>query len=329
MNEIIARSVFKRFFSFACAALLLALPLQAMPQTWPGKPLRIIVPVPPGADNDLIARLVGGKLSAALGQPVLVENLAGAGGVIAARQVARAAPDGYTLLFTSTSHVTALFLKKDLGYDPVRDFTPISAAAQIIGCIAVNPSVPANNIKELIDYSMRNPGKVAYGSPGVGTTFHLIGQLFNQATGASLVHVPYRGMAPAIADLAGGQIPVAFSSVSAIPKGQTDKVRVVAVLEPTRYAGLPDVPSVSETVASFKKPVSWFGLLGPANLPAPIVARLSAETTKALRAPDVKAKLDAVALVPLSGSPEELSDLLRSGIEDYGRIVKLVGIRPE
>jgi tripartite-type tricarboxylate transporter receptor subunit TctC len=307
----------------------IAVPCTVLSQEWPTKPIRVVVPVPPGASNDLIARLVATRLADALAQPVVVENRAGAGGTIGTALVARAVPDGYTLLLTSTSHVTSLFLTKDLPYHPVKDFTPIIAAAEVMGCIVLHPSVPVNSVKELIDYSIRNPGKVAYGSPGVGTTLHLIGELFNMVTGAKLVHVPYKGTAPAMADLLGGQIPAVITSVSAIPAAQAGKVKVLAILEPKRYPGMPGVPSINETLPGFQKPVSWFGILGPARIPQPLVSRLNAEVAKALHSPDVRSKLEASALGILASSPEEFSEMLRSGVDSYGKIVKAVGIRPE
>ncbi len=314
----------------ACGVVgIMIAPSFSVAQSWPGKPVRLIVPVPPGGANDLVARLVAAKLAEAFGQPVVVENQGGAGTIIGTAAVARSAPDGHTLLLTSTSHVTTFFLSKSLPYDPIKDFTPITAVAEIIGCIVVNSSAPFNNVKEMVDFSIRNPGKVAFGSPGIGTTFHLIGELFNQITGANLVHVPYKGTAPAMADLIGGQIPVVFTSVSTIPKGQSGKVRVLAILESRRYPGLQNVPTVGETIVGFQKPVSWFGLMGPAKLPQSVVGRLHAETVKALKFADVHAKLDAASLGVLASSPEEFSDMIRAGMNAYGKIVKAVGIKPE
>lgn len=290
----------------------------------------MMVPVPPGGANDLLARIVSAKLAEALGQPVVVENQGGAAGTIAAAQVARAAPDGHTILLTSVSHVTNALLKKDLPYDPLSDFTPITAAAQILTCLAVNSSVPANNIKDLIEFSVRNPSKLAYGSPGAGTNLHLLGELFKQTTGAQLLHVAYKGTAPALADMMGGQIQAVVTSISALPRGpQASNFKVLAVLEARRNPRMPDVPSVNETVPNFNAPVSWFGILGPARLPAQVVARLNAEAAKALQAPDAQGKLEAASLGVISTTPAEFAAMMKDSYEGFGKVVKILGIKPE
>jgi tripartite-type tricarboxylate transporter receptor subunit TctC len=307
-----------------------SIPLAAWGQAWPTKPIRMVVPVPPGGANDLLARILGAKLSDALGQPVIIENQGGAGGTIAAAQVSRAPADGYTILLTSVSHVTNVFVKKDLPYDPINDFTPITAAAQILTCLAVNNSVPANNIKELIDYSIRNPTKLAYGSPGAGTNLHLLGELFKMTTGAQLLHISYRGTGPALADMMGGQIQAVITSISALPRGpQANNVKVLAVLESKRNPRMPDVPALHEVVPAFNAPVSWFGLLGPAKLPQPIAARLSAETAKALQSPDAQAKLEAASLGVIASSPADFAAMMKDSHEGFGKVVKVLGLKPE
>lgn len=323
-------NTFRKLTFIALAATMASIPASAWSQAWPNKPIRMVVPVPPGGANDLLARIIGAKLADALGQPVVIENQGGAAGTIAAAQVARAAPDGYTILLTSVSHVTNALLKKNLPYDPIGDFTPITATAQILTCLAVNSSVPVSNIKELIDYSVRNPSKLAYGSPGAGTNLHLLGELFKQTTGANLLHVAYKGTGPALSDMMGGQIQAVVTSISAIPRGpQGSNVKVLAVLEPQRNPGMPDVPSVKEMVPSFNAPVSWFGLLGPAKLPQPIVARLHAETANALQSPDAQSRLTAASLGVIATTPSEFGAMMKESYEGFGRIVKTAGIQPE
>jgi tripartite-type tricarboxylate transporter receptor subunit TctC len=303
----------------------------AAAQGWPtAKPITIVVPVPPGPAVDLVARLVAEKLREALGQTVVVENRGGAGGTLASNMVARAAPDGYTILAGTGTHASSLHLVKNLPYDPVKDFTPIMAAAEPVTGLVVNAALPVNSVPDLIAYAKANPGKLSHGSPGVGTVFHLMGELFNQTAGVNIVHVPYRGVALAMQDVIAGHIPMAFISVASAAGGLQDgKAKMLAVLEPARYAKLPAVPSMSEIVPGFRKPATWFGFFGPANLPPQIVARLNAEMHKAITAPDVRARLEAADLTVIGGPPEKLAILLKDGIERFGAIVKAAGMTPQ
>jgi len=315
-----------------CGLCLLAAVHPAAAQDWPtAKPITMVVPFPPGPALDLVARLVGGKLTESLGQTVLVDNRSGANGTIGSNAVARAAPDGYTLLAaTAGTHVTAVHMMKNLPYDPVKDFTPIMAAVEPATCLVVSSSLPVNSVPELIAYAKANPGKLSYGSSGVGSVFHMMGELFNQTAGVSIAHVPYRGVAPAMQDVIGGHIPMVFISVSNAMAGvKQGSVKILAVLEPTRYARLPQVPSMSEVIPTFRKPSSWFGFFGPAKLPPQIVARLSAEMRKGINAPDVRAKLEAADFAVIGDTPEEFAALLKDGIERYGAIIKAAGIQPQ
>ena len=312
------------------AFFLFAAPASAQP--WPtAKPITIVVPFPPGPALDLVARLVGAKLSESLGQTVLVDNRSGANGTIGSNMVARAAPDGYTLLAgTVGTHVTAVHLMKSLPYDPVKDFTPLMASIEPATCLAVSSSLPVNSVPELIDYAKANPGKLSYGTSGVGSVFHMMGELFNQTAGVNIAHVPYRGVAASMQDVIGGHIPMVFIAVSNAMAGvKQGSVKILAVLEEKRYARLPQVPSMSEFLPSFKKPSSWFGFFGPPKLPPEIVARLSAEMRKAINAPDVKAKLEAADFAVIGDTPEEFAALLKDGIERYGAIIKAAGIPPQ
>jgi tripartite-type tricarboxylate transporter receptor subunit TctC len=304
---------------------------QALAQQWPSRPVKIVVPFPPGNGTDILARLMAPKMTQALGQPVIVENRGGANGMIGAEAVARAAPDGTTILFTSPStHVTSLFLSKNLPYDPIRDFTPITAAVEPVTVMIVNPSVPAGSVKDLIAYAKAHPGKLDYSSPGIGAVFHMSGELFKLGAGVDIVHVPYKGASPALAGVIAGEVSIGFNSLaSVLPHMRSGKVKVFAVLEANRYPGLPQVPSIGEFVPGFEKPASWFGLFGPAALPAPVLARLHEEIVKSLKERDVSSKIDELAMSVIANTPEQFSAMIRTGIEQYGRLIKAAGIQPE
>jgi len=306
----------------------LATPAAAQPV---GKPITIVVPFPPGPALDLVARLTGAKLAEALGQPVVVENRTGANGTLGANAVARAAPDGHTLLFTTAStHVTAVHLMKSLPYDPVKDFTPIAAAVEPVTCLVVNGALPVNSIGELVVYARARPGALSYGSSGVGSVFHLMGELFNQTARVRINHVPYRGVAPALQDVIAGHIPMAFLSISnVLALGDSGSVKILAVLEPMRFARWANIPSMSEAIPAFRKPSSWFGVLGPAGLPPPMAARFNGEIVTALGAADMKAKLDENGMAVIGGTPEDFHNLIVDGIARYGAIIKTAGIKPE
>src|SRR6478735_1401548 len=296
----------------AVAAISLAVGIAAagspaFAQTWPAaKPITMVVPVPPGPTIDMLARLVAGKLSESLGQTVIVDNRSGANGMIGSGIVAHAAPDGYTLLAaTPASHVTAVHLMKNLAVDPVKDFTPIMAAVEPVTALVVNTELPVNSVQELIAYAKANPGKLAYGSSGIGSVFHLTGELFNRTAGVNIVHVPYRGVSQPMQDVAAGQIQLLHISLSSARGAlASGKAKVLAILEPQRYAKMPDVPSLTEILPAFRKPSTWFGFFGPAKMPPDIVARLNAEMRKAITALDVRAKLEAGDMTIIAGTPE-------------------------
>jgi tripartite-type tricarboxylate transporter receptor subunit TctC len=302
----------------------------AQAQGWPTRPVTVVVPFPPGP-LDVVVRLVGPKLSEALGQPVVIDNRAGANGTIGSLAVARAAPDGHTILSATVgTHVTSVHLTKNLPYDPIKDFTPIVATVEPVTCLVVNSGLGVNSVAELIELAKRRPGELSYGTSGVGSVFHLMGELFNQTAGVKITQVPYRGVGPAMQDVIGGHIPMVFTSVStALPNLSGGKIKVLAVLEPTRYAPMPDTPSMSELLPAFRKPSSWFGYLGPPGMPTEIVGRLNREIVKALNAPDVRPKLEELGYTVIGGSPEQFAALIADGIERYGAIIKAAGIQPE
>jgi len=260
---------------------------------------------------------------------VVIDNRAGAGGVIGVDLAARSAPDGYTLAFVPASFTMQPALRS-LPYDPIKSFAPISRVGKGDYVLVVTPAVPARTVKELIAYAKANPGKLFFGTAGVGSVFHLMGELFQQTTGVKMVHLPYKGLGQAAQDLIGGHVPMLFSSINTVqPFLQTHPVKMLAILEPQRFPGLPDVPSITETVPAFKKPSSWFGFFGPAGMPPEIVTRLNRVIVTALKAPDLRPVLENQGLAIIGDSPQEFAALLKSNIEEYGRIIKTAGIEPE
>ena len=301
-------------------------------QPWPtAKPITMIVPVPPGPSIDMIARLVSAKLSKALGQTVVVDNRSGANGTIGSNIVAHALPDGYTLLAaTPASHATAVHLMKNLPFDPVKDFTPIMAAVEPVTALVVNAKLPVNSVQELIAYAKANPGKLSYGSSGIGSVFHLTGELFNRTAGVNIVHVPYRGVSQPMQDVAAGNIQMMHISLSSARGAlASGKAKVLAILEPHRYAKLPNIPSMSEILPGFRKPATWFGFFGPAHLPPDLHARQRTEMRKAITEPETRAKLEAQDLTVIADTPEEFAALQKEGIEQFGAIIKAAGIKPQ
>jgi len=310
-------------------AILAFAPLQLYSQAYPAKAVRLVVPNPPGGSSDLLARLVAQKVGETLGQPMVVENRAGADSIIGAELVARSAPDGYTLLVGNASaNVANLFLYKSLPYDPVKDFTPITGGGESVTCLVVSAALPVNSVKELIDYAKRNPGKLSYGSSGANGAYYMSGEAFKAATGTDIVHVPYKGLGPAMTGVVRGEIGVAFTAATvAIPQVRAGKVKMLAVLEGKRYSKLPDIPAAVEAVPGFRAAAIWNGFFGPASVPAPIVTRLNQELLKALHSPELIAKLDALEII--GGTPEEFAAYVKGQVEAFGRIVKLVGMQPQ
>lgn len=301
-------------------------------QAYPAKPIRVTVPMEPGgAGVDYAARQVTSKMSEGLGQPVIVENRPGANGMIGSEMVARAAPDGYTLLFTTPStHITSVFLIKKMPFDPVKDFTPISAVVEPATCIVVHASVPAASARQFLEYAKSNPGKLTYGSAGIGSTYHFAAERLRQAAGIDMLHVPYKSAPSALTGVLSGQIQVSFTTLaSAMPHARAGKIRILGVLERTRHPRYPDVPAISETVPAFEKPASWFGFFGPGGLPQPVLKRLNAEIVKALNTPEVRLKYEESAMFVIGNTPEEFAASIRKGYEVYGEAARAAGVRPE
>jgi tripartite-type tricarboxylate transporter receptor subunit TctC len=316
------------------AALLLAaisavLAPCAQADVYPSHPIRSIMTVAGGAD--IIARLVAQGLTGALGQPVVVETLSGAGGAIGAEAVARSAPDGYTIMLTSASAlVMNRFLQKSARLDPLKDFTPITKAFETVAIVVAGPSLPAGSMRELVEYAKRNPGKLSYGTSGIGTTHHLSGESIRLLTGIDWVHVPYKGGPPVLTDLVGGEIQVGFSILAtAAPFIASGKVKVLAVNGAKRYHVIPNVPTVSEQLPGYVPPSTWGGYFGPAGMPPAIVSRLHNEIVRALESPAVRAKAEDIGFPIATSTPEELTATIRRDIEYTAGIVKAIGIKPE
>ena len=311
-----------------CLALL-ALVGAAQAQTYPSRPIRSIMTVAGGAD--IIARLVAQGLTTSLGQPVIVETQSGAGGAIGAEAVARAAPDGYTIMLASESAlVMNRFLSKSARLDPLKDFTPITKAFETVAVVETTPAQPFASMRELIAYAKRNPGKLSYGTSGIGTTHHLSGESIRLLTGIDWVHVPYKGGPPVLTDLVGGEIQVGFSVLATVaPFVASGKVRLLAVNGTKRYHVIPDVPTIGEQLPGYEPPPTWAGYFGPAGIPPAIVTRLRDEIVRVLNSPAVRAKAEDIGFPIATSSPEELNATIRRDIEYTAGIVKAIGIKPE
>jgi tripartite-type tricarboxylate transporter receptor subunit TctC len=315
---------------FAAVVLALSMPALSLAQAFPSKPVRLVVPFPPGG-IDTQARVIGQKMAEDLGQPVVIENRAGANGNIGSEHVARSAPDGYTLLFTSSSTmVIGLQLSKNQPFDAFKDFTPIANVYESVQTLSVPATLPVNTLQELVDHAKKNPGKLSYGSSGIGSWVHLTGEVFKQAAGIDMVHVPYKGTGPMAADLAAGRIEVSFPSFSTASNFlAANKVKVLALAENKRYAARPDIPIIGEQYPAFQRPPSWIAMFGPAAMPQPVVRRINAATSKALEAPDVRAFFAKQNAIPAGGSAEEMVATLRRDWDITARIIKSAGITAE
>jgi tripartite-type tricarboxylate transporter receptor subunit TctC len=311
----------------ACAALAAA---SAGAQDYPNKPVRMVVGFPPGGGTDVVARIITPKLSELLGQPVVIENRPGATGTMAAGQVAKSPPDGYTIMMGHVSvNAIAPALFKNLSYDVIKDFQPIAIAAAVPHFVVVHPSVPAKSLREMIDYVKARPGKLTYPSAGNGSMPHLAGEVFKAQAGVDLLHVPYKGTGQSMADLLGGQHVVAFDTMPAsAPHVRSGKLRPLAVSSAQRLPAFPDVPTAREAGLPDYVITTWYGVFAPAGTPKAIVNRLHADIVKAMQSPEVKAKLDGIgADGSVSRSPEEYAALVKSDTERYAKVIKDIGLK--
>jgi tripartite-type tricarboxylate transporter receptor subunit TctC len=296
--------------------------------TWPSRTVKIVTPLAPGAATDLLSRAVAEQLSSQIGQPVIVENRPGGAGTLAADLVARAAPDGHTLLAgVAATNATASFLIKKLNYDPIKDFAALTMAVELPIALVVHPSVPANDVREFIAYAKQHPGKLSFGSSGYGTTHHLAGELLKTQAGIDMVHVPYRGGAPAMVDLLAGQIPVVFATLSTVvPHLDGGKLKVLGLVEGRRSRLHPRIPTVGETVPGFATPSSWIGFFAPAGVPASLSQRLNVELVKAITAPPVRAVLEQNGFEIVANTQAEFAAEVQKSLERLRKIAADAGI---
>ncbi|HEX9395589.1 MAG TPA: tripartite tricarboxylate transporter substrate binding protein [Burkholderiales bacterium] len=310
---------------------LLAVLGVAQAQTYPNKPVRIIIAQAPGSATDVISRVVGNRLSEALGQPIVVEARPGAGGMVGTEAAARSAPDGYTLFMGNNStHGSNPAVYAKLPYDAINDFAPIAFVASVPYVLVVDPSLPVNSVGELIALAKSRPGKINYASAGNGSTHHFCGELLKSMSGIDMLHIPYKGSPPAIAGLLGGEVSLMFANLTDIgAQIKGGKVKPLAVTTPRRAASLPELPTLSEAGLPGFEITSWFGLLAPAATPAPIVTRLNAETNKVLARADVRDTLGAQGLEVTPGTPEQFAAHIKSEIAKFTRIGKAAAIKAE
>jgi tripartite-type tricarboxylate transporter receptor subunit TctC len=319
------RHVHCRWLAAAAISLMAFAPAQAQ---YPNKPVRLILPFPPGGAVDTLGRIIGPRLSEALGQQVVMENRPGATGNIGAELVAKSPPDGYTVLMGAIPLSISVSVYSKLGFDPVKDLAPVSLLASTPNVVVVHPSVPAKSVKELIALARARPGQLDFSSSGAGGSPHLAGALFNNLAGTRMNHIPYKGGGPAVIALVAGEVSVGFATApSVIHHVKSARLRGLAVTSAQRAPLAPDLPTVSEAGLPGYEAGAWQGLLVPAGTRREIISRLQAESSKVLKLPDVKERLDATGLTPIGSTPEEFGAYLRSEIEKWGKVVRSVGMR--
>ena len=313
----------------AALALGALAPQPAQAQSYPNKPVRLVVPYAPGGATDIIARAAAIELTKTLGQPVIVENRAGAGGNVGSEMVAKSAPDGYTMVMSASSlHGITPFLYTKLNYDPNKDLAPVIVFASFANVLVLNPGVKANSVQELVSLAKAQPGKLTCASSGSGSTIHMSCEMFKQMLGLDITHVPYKGSGPAVSDLMGGQVNLMFDNIpSAISHIRSGKLRALATTGPKRAATLPDLPTVAEAGVPGYESTAWFGLAMPAGTPKAIVDRMNAEGQKAARAPDFVKRMTELGYEIVGGTPEQMGAMIQDEIRRWGPIVKASGAK--
>ncbi len=312
------------------AALIAGFAGFAQAQAFPSKPVRIIVPFPAGGTTDILARELGAALSTRWGQPVVIDNKGGASGTIGSQELVRSAPDGYTLMITATHHVINPSLRKSLPYDTKKDFTSLALVADVPNVLVVNPSFPAKSVSDLVKIAKDKPGSISFGSTGIGGANHLSGELFKSMTGTDMVHVPYKGAAPAMNDLLGGQIPMMFDSVPGVLQHiKAGKLRALGVTSRTRVPTLPDVPTIDEAGVKGFEATAWFGMYGPPNMPADLAARINRDVDELLASPALKDKFAKQGAQPGSLSQPEFTRFVATEIDKWSAVVKRANIPQE
>ena len=312
----------------ACAGLALGCCAGAWAQSYPAKTVRIINPFSPGGSLDLVARLLAKHMSAELGQSVLVDNRPGAGGTIGVETVAKAPPDGYTLLIVQSSITINPTLQPKIPYDPIRDFAPISKVADYMFFLVAHPSLPVRSVKQLIALDKARPGQLNYASVGVGSGTHLASELFNYMAGTKIVHVPYKGTGQALPDLIGGHVAIMFGSTSFVPHVKSGKLVALGVTGAARSAALPEVPTIAEAALPGFEVTAWNALFAPAGTPEAIVKRLNALVREGLAQPEAKIAMDKQGLDATPSTPEELARLVRTELDKWAKVIKASGMKP-
>ncbi|NBY70470.1 MAG: tripartite tricarboxylate transporter substrate binding protein [Betaproteobacteria bacterium] len=321
---------FIQTFIYLLLGLLGLLAGSVSAQTYPIKPVKIVVPSAPGGGTDIVARLLAQSFSKALGQNFIVENKPGAGNLIGIETVARAPADGYTLLFVASPLVLNPILFKKVNYDPIKDFSPISLAATAPNILVVHPSTPATNVKEWVELAQKGQNKLSYASAGVGTSPHMSMELFNAMAGIQTLHIPYKGTTPAVTDLLGGQVNAMFSNaLTVMPHIQSGKLRALAVSGNRRLELLPDVPTVMEAGIAQYVSLQWYGLLAPSGTPSAVIQTVNREMVKALQSKDIKDKLASEGAEPAGSTPAEFGNLIKNDFDKWSKVAKSSGIEPQ
>ncbi len=316
------------FATCSLIAMLLWPVQQAVAQAYPSKPIRIVVPYPPGGTTDILTRLLGQKLTEALGQQVIIDNRAGASGNIGAEVVVRSPGDGYTLLSASTVHTVNPSLYSKLAYDPLKDFTAVTLLAQVANILVVHPSLPVKSVKEFIAFAKKRPGQLNYSSAGNGSAPHLTAEMFKMSTGVNIVHVPYKGAAPAMTDLLAGHVMLTFATApSGVPHVQAGRLRALGVSSAKRIPALPNVPTIAEAGVPGYEAIGWNGLTGPAGMPQAVTDKLNIEVVKIMQNPDVSKRMSELGLEPRTSTPAEFSAFLKAEVVKWAKVVKDSGAK--
>ena len=317
-----------KLLSRIAAALLFALLSGAQAQTYPAKPIRLVVPFPPGGPTDILGRVIGAKLAEAMGQPVVIDNRGGAGGGLGADNVAKSPPDGYTILLGTTgTHTINPNLYSKLPYDPIKDFVAVTLVVKYINILVVNPNVPVKSVAELIALAKQKPGEVTFGSAGNGSSNHLSGEMLATMTGVKMQHVPYKGSGPALNDVIAGQLTFMFDQYSTVaPNVKAGKLRAIGVTIPKRHALLPEVPTVAESVPGFEVS-GWYGVFVSAGTPRDIVNRLNSEFSKIMKLPDIHERMATLGWDPVTNTPEQFSAQIKAELATWADVVRKSGAR--
>jgi tripartite-type tricarboxylate transporter receptor subunit TctC len=303
---------------------------QAWGQAWPAKTVRFIVPFPPGGSTDVAARTVAERLTRSLGQQVVVDNRGGGGGAIGTVEAARAAPDGYTLLFVADPVITLHLVVKNVQFDLQRDFSAITQVTTQPIAVAVHASLPVKSVQELIAYAKANPGKLSFAHSGTGSGQHMSGELLKKMAGIDIVHVPYKGGGPAVQDLVAGQVPMGvLGSTPLIPHHKSGRIRIIAFTSKERFAPMPEIPTLHESGLAGFDTTQWLGILAPRGTPAEIISRVQVETAKALAQPEVKERLAQAALQAVGGTPKEFEALIRADLERWTAVARELKLEPQ